>query len=122
MRRIDRVVLPTDIHVATQRHFLAIPFGQRGMPLVNASTARHDPAMCNLPSAHFANPHQALGEKLGTKAPDPTMAPQQAALKLRDQMVEQVKAMVKASLLKRQKEAAAVPVVAVPLVLTEVSV
>ena len=35
-----------------------------------------------------------MGEKLGTKAPDPTLTPQQAAMKLRDQMVEQAEAMV----------------------------
>ena len=50
--------------------------------------------MCNLPAAIYAYPNQAMGEKLRTKAPDPTLTPQQAAMKLRDQMVEQVTAMV----------------------------
>ena len=59
---------------------------------------------------------------MGTQAPDPTLTPQQAAMKLRDHMVEQVKAMVKTSLLKKQRESASVAAVAVPPVLTEVSV
>ena len=41
---------------------------------------------------------------------------------MRDQMVEQVKAMVNASLIKRKRKAAAVAVVVVPRVLTEVCV
>ena len=60
--------------------------------------------MCNLPTAPFADPNQALGERLGMKAPGPTLTPQQAAIQLRDQVVEQVKAMVKAFLFTKQRE------------------
>ena len=43
-------------------------------------------------------------------------------MQLRDQMVQQVRAMVKTSLLKKQREVACVAAAAVPLVLTEVNV
>ena len=92
------------------------------MPMVKTLTTRRESALCKWPAATYVNPNQAMGDKLGTKAPDPALTPQQVATKLRRQMIDQVKAMVKASLIKKQRESASVAAVAVSLVVTEVSV
>ena len=68
MPRIDKVVLP--VPESAKRHYFAIPFGQRGVPIAKTSTSKREPAMCNLPVATYVNPNQATGDKLGTKEPD----------------------------------------------------
>ena len=55
--------------------------------------------MCNLPAAAFADPNQAFGEKFGTQAQGPTRTPEQVALQVRSQMIDQALAVVKALLL-----------------------
>ena len=62
--------------------------------------------MCTLPVVEAIDPNQKLGEKLGTKAQDPNATPKQVAQILRDQMVEQVKKIVRAPLLRKNKEVA----------------
>ena len=90
--------------------------------MVNTSATRREPAMCIIPAATYVNPNAAMGDTLGTQEVDPTMSPQQAAMQLRDQMIRQVKAMVKTSLLKKQREMASAAATADPCVLTEGSV
>ena len=90
--------------------------------MVTTSASRREPAMCNIPAATYVNPNAAMGDALGTQEMDPTISPQQAAMQSRDQMIKQVKAMVKASLLKKQREMASAVATADPSGLTEVSV
>ena len=118
--RIERIGLPA---VGSQRKMgFAIPDGQRGMPSVRTTSTRRAPAMCNIPAVSYVNPNAAMGDKLGTEEPDLNLTPQEAALRLRDQMIKQVKAMVKTSLLKKQRDQVyAAPAAASP-VLTEVSI
>ena len=71
MPRIEKVALPS--LGSMNRHYFTIPFGQRGMPMVKTSTSRREPAMCNLLVATYANPNQAMRDKLGTQSPDPTL-------------------------------------------------
>ena len=118
--RINKVVLP--VPGGPKRPHLAIPFGQRGMPMVTTSDSRREPAMCNIPAATYVNPNAAMGGALGTQEMDPTISPQQTAMQIRDQMMKQVKAMVKASLLKKQRAMAPAAAMADPSGLTEVSV
>ena len=51
MRGIEKVVLPSTMGATTKRHFFAIPFGQRGMPMVTISTTKRNQrcATCQLP-------------------------------------------------------------------------
>ena len=90
--------------------------------MVNTSATRREPAMCIIPAATYVNPNAAMGDTLGTQEVDPTMSPQQAAMQLRDQMIRQVKAMVKTPLLKKQREMASAAATADPSGLTEASV
>ena len=54
--------------------------------------------------AEAADPNQMLGQRPGSKAPDPSMTPRQAAQALRDRMAEQVERMVSASILKKMRQ------------------
>ena len=65
LRGIDRVVFLADSSPTAKRGFFAIPFGQRGQPIVKTQKARRDPAMCNLPAAMFCGPQPSIGQRNG---------------------------------------------------------
>ena len=90
--------------------------------MVITSSTRREPAMCNILAANYVNQNAAMGDKLGTEEMDPNITPQQAAMQLRDHMIQQVNTMVMTSLLKKQRETASVAAAAVPPELTGVSV
>ena len=83
MRGIEKMMLPSSSGTSSKRYYFTISFGQRGLPMVKTSTTRRESALCNWPAATYVNPNQAMGDKLGTKAPDPALTPQQVATKLR---------------------------------------
>ena len=80
------------------------------------------PCDVQLAYGNICGPKPGFGKKFGTNAQHHTLTLQQAALKVRAQMHEQATAMVKASLLEKQKEVVAVVVAATVPVLTDVRI
>lgn len=99
-----------------------IPFGHRGNPSLSApSLPKRSPGGRTLYIALNVDTIKLMGETLCTKAPDPSLTPQQVAQTFRDQTPPQAQRMKKTSL-QRQRVARASSVAPGLTVITSVSV